>query len=126
MSSPDDRRYLDTHEWLRHEDGVVTIGLTRFAVDELTDITYIEITKTQGRVNAGDVFGEIESVKTTSDLYVGIDGTVTDVNQEAIDNPAILNEDPLNRGWLIKMTPSDPRQLESLMTAQDYDAKYGA
>ena len=126
MSSPDDRRYLDTHEWHKLEDGVVTVGLSRFAVDELTDITYVEVAKSTGTVKAGDVFGEIESVKATSDLYVGVDGEVTAVNQAVIDNPQIINDDPHDKGWLIKVIPSDPGQLESLKTAQDYDAQYGA
>ncbi len=126
MSSPDDRRYRETHEWHKLEDGVVTVGISRFAVDELTDITYVEITKTAGDVQDGDVFGEIESVKTTSDLYVGVDGEVIAINQEVIDNPALINQDPYNQGWLIKIKTSDPQQIDNLMSASEYDEKYPA
>ena len=125
MASPDDRRYLETHEWHKLEGDVVTIGLSRFAVDELTDITYVEIAKTQGTIQAGEAFGEIESVKATSDLYVGVDGAVTSINQEVVDDPSIVNDDPYGRGWLIKVTVSNTEQLESLLTAQAYDAKCG-
>lgn len=123
MASPDDRRYLETHEWHKLEGTTVTVGISRFAVDELTDITYVDITKAQGPIKAGESFGEIESVKTTSELYSGIDGNITAVNQEAIDNPAIINQDPHEKGWLIKIEASDPTQLESLLTAETYDQK---
>ncbi len=121
MASPNDRRYSQTHEWHKPEDGLVTIGLTRFAVNELTDITYVDITKLQGAINAGESFGEIESVKATSDLYCGIDGVVVSINHEVVENPAIVNQDPYERGWLIKVEPSDPVQLEMLSSARDYD-----
>lgn len=121
MGSPNDRRYLQTHEWHKREGGLVTIGLTRFAVDELTDVTYVDITKREGTVSVGEVFGEIESVKATSEMYSGVDGVITAVNQNVIDNPHVINEDPFERGWLIKVEPSDPSQLETMMTASEYD-----
>ena len=126
MPSPDDRRYSSSHEWHRLEaDGTVTIGLTRFAVDELTDITYLEITRTDGPIKAGEAFGEIESVKTTSELYCGIDGTIVAVNQKVLDSPGIINDDPFDAGWLIKVRPADPAQLDSLMDAAAYDQSTG-
>ena len=121
MGSPDDRRYTQTHEWHKLEGDNVVIGLTRFAVDELTDITYVDITNRNGSIQAGDSFGEIESVKATSDLYCGVDGTVVDVNQEAIDHPEVVNADPFGKGWLIKVAAGDPGQLEGMMTADAYD-----
>ena len=124
MASPDDRCYLETHEWHKLQGTTVTIGISRFAVDELTDITYVDIPKPQGPIKAGEAFGEIESVKTTSELYSGIDGNITAINQEAIDNPAIINQDPHEKGWLIKIEASDPTQLESLLSADTYDQKY--
>ncbi len=126
MASPDDRRYRDTHEWHKLEDGLVVIGLSKFAVDELTDITYLDVIKTEGPIHAGEAFGEIESVKTTSDLYCGIDGTVVAVNEEAIDNPALINEDPFGQAWLIKVRPTDPAQLDALMSSDVYDAQTAA
>jgi glycine cleavage system H protein len=123
MASPQDRRFLETHEWHQERDGLVTIGVSQFAVDELTDITYLDIKKKSGPIRAGESFGEIESVKATSELYCGIDGTVVEFNQAAIDNPAIINEDAFDKGWLIKVKPSDAAQLGKLLSAAEYDKK---
>lgn len=124
MPSPDDRRYLQSHEWHQPEGGVVAIGISQFAVDELTDITYLEVKTRNGPIKAGETFGEIESVKATSELYAGIDGEVVEVNQAVLDNPALINEDPYTH-WIIKVRPSDPGQLDQLLSAGDYDQKAG-
>lgn len=121
MVSPDDRRYADTHEWHKLEGNYITIGITKFAVDELTDITYVEITKSQQHISAGESLGEIESVKATSDIYSGVDGQVVEVNQEVINDPSIVNRDPYGQGWIVRITADDPSQIESLKTAGDYD-----
>jgi glycine cleavage system H protein len=123
MASPNDRRYTKTHEWHKLEDGNVTLGISKFAVEELTDITFVEVKKKSGPIKAGEAFGEIESVKATSELYSGIDGTIIAFNQAAIDNPAIINDDPFGKGWLLKITPSSPAQLDGLLSASDYDGK---
>ncbi len=121
--TPTDRRYLDSHEWHKPEDdGTVTIGISNFAVEELTDITYVEVSKDSGAIKAGETFGEIESVKATSDLFCGIDGEVVEVNQAVIDAPETINRDPYGQGWLIRVKPTDPGQLESLKSTADYDA----
>lgn len=125
MASPDDRRYLDSHEWHKLEGDLVVIGVSAFAVEELTDITYLEVSVDSGSIAAGETFGEIESVKATSDLYCGIDGEVVEVNPEVSDNPALVNDDPFGAAWIIKVKPSDPAQLESLKSAADYDANHG-
>ncbi|MEM7576477.1 MAG: glycine cleavage system protein GcvH [Planctomycetota bacterium] len=126
MPAPTDRRYLDSHEWHKlHDDGTVTIGISEFAVDELTDITYLEIANQDGDLAAGDSFGEIESVKATSDLYCGIDGKVIEVNQAAVDDPETINRDCFGDGWMIKVQPSDPAQLDALMDAAAYEANHG-
>jgi glycine cleavage system H protein len=126
MGSPSDRRYLDSHEWHKAEaGGLVTVGLSKFAVDELTDITFVDLRKRQGPIKAGESFGEIESVKATSELYCGIDGNVVACNQEVIDNPALVNQDPYGKGWLIKVQAADSRQVEQLLGASEYDAKVG-
>ena len=124
MPSPDDRRYRETHEWHKLEDGLVVIGVSRFAVDELTDITFFEVFNPDGPVRAGEPFGEIESVKTTSELYSGVDGKLVEVNQEVIDNPALVNEDPYDKGWLVKIEPVDDGQLSALMSSEDYDSSH--
>ena len=103
MAAPDDRRYTETHEWHQLNNSIVTIGLSKFAVDELTDITYLEILHAEGSVHAGDAIGEIESVKATSELYSSVDGQITQINQAVIDNPALVNEDPYDKGWLVKI-----------------------
>jgi glycine cleavage system H protein len=126
MPSPADRFYLSSHEWHKAEGGQVVIGISQFAVDELTDITFLDITKTSGTIAAGDSFGEIESVKATSELYCGIDGVIESVNSEAIQNPGVINTDPFGRGWLIKVRPSEPSQLEALLSAAMYDAEHAA
>ena len=126
MTSPDDRRYIDTHEWHKLENDLVTIGLSRFAVDALTDITYVEIQREEGVIGAGETLGEIESVKATSEIFCGIDGTVTAVNTAVLDDPSIINTDPFGAGWLVKVKPVDAAQIETLMAADAYDAHTGA
>jgi glycine cleavage system H protein len=122
MSSPNDQCYSDTHEWHKLDGDTVTIGISRFAVDELTDITYVEFRKNEGDIADGEAFGEIESVKATSELYCGIDGRIIEVNQQAIDDPSIVTRDPWNEGWLIKVKPADAQQLDQLKDAPAYDA----
>lgn len=121
MASPTDRKYLESHEWHKPEGDLVVLGISKFAVDELTDITYLEYVNDGGPIKAGETFGEIESVKATSELYSGIDGEVVAVNQELIDNPAIINDDCYDAGWMIKIKPSDPSQLDNLMDSETYD-----
>ena len=94
MSAPNDLRYLQTHEWHRLEGDTVTIGITQFAADELTDITYVSLPKIGDKVTANGRFGEIESVKATSDLYSGVAGTVTAVNNELGNEPGLVTRDP--------------------------------
>lgn len=125
MPSPADRRYTATHEWHKPEAGQVILGISDFAVKELTDITFLDIKKKSGPIKAGETFGEIESVKATSELYCAIDGTIVAFNQDAIDNPALINDDPFGRGWLIKVAPSNAGQVDSLLSAADYDKKHG-
>jgi glycine cleavage system H protein len=124
MASPADRRYLPTHEWHKTEGDLVVIGLSQFAVAELTDITFLDIKKQSGPIHRGESFGEIESVKATSELYSGIEGTLVQANQQAIDNPALINEDPYGRGWLVKIRPADAGQLAALLCAEDYDRQH--
>jgi glycine cleavage system H protein len=126
MAAPADRRYLDSHEWHKLDnDGNVVIGISQFAVDELTDITFLEIEATEGEISKGEAFGEIESVKATSEMYSGIDGEVVEVNQAVLDDPSIINEDPYDKGWMLKIKPSDPSQLDDLLEAEDYEKKHG-
>ena len=123
MIAPDDRKYLASHEWHKPEGDLIVIGISQVAVDELTDITYLEVTTASGSIEAGQTFGEIESVKATSELYTGVAGEVVEVNQEAMDNPATINEDCYGKGWIIKIKPADAAGYDALLSAADYQAK---
>lgn len=123
MGAPNDRRYADSHEWHKTEGDLVVLGVTRFAVDQLTDITFAEMKPVGTRVGAGGSVGEIESVKTSSDVYSGVSGEIVAVNTALADNPGLLNSDPFGAGWLIKLRPDDRSQLDRLMDAAAYEAK---
>src|SRR5271169_4104184 len=98
MPVPQDRKYLESHEWHQLEGDIVTIGITQIAADELTDITFVKFPAVGAKLTAGAPFGEIESVKTTSDLYSGVSGTVTAINGQINTNPGLVNSDPFGKG----------------------------
>jgi glycine cleavage system H protein len=125
MISPSDAKYSQTHEWHRVSGETVTIGITTFAVSELTDITYVQMKPVGTKVSAGQSIGEVESVKATSDIYSAVAGIITEVNPALADHPEFVNTDPYGKGWLIKLKMSDPSGLNSLMDAKTYDGKYG-
>jgi glycine cleavage system H protein len=120
MPAPPDRRYLQTHEWHKLEGDEVTIGITDVAADELTDITYVSLPKVGDRVTVGHSFGEIDSVKASSDLYSGVSGTVVAVNEKLAGEPGLVNRDPFGEGWMIKVEPADAGELETLLSAEEY------
>ena len=120
MNIPTDRTYSETHEWYRVEDDVVIVGITQYATDELTDITYVELPEVGTAVEAGNVCVEIESVKATAELLCAVSGKVTEVNTELVDRPELLNEDAFDEGWIIKVKTADPTPLNELMSARDY------
>jgi glycine cleavage system H protein len=119
---PSDRRYTESHEWHKQEGNLVTIGLTQFAVDALTDVTYVQMKAAGTKVKAGDIVGEVESVKTTSDIYSGVSGEIAEVNSALEGDPGLLNTDPFGRGWLIKVQATDAGELGRLMDAPAYTA----
>lgn len=125
MSIPTDRTYLETHEWHKTDGDTVVIGITQIAVDQLTDITFVSLPKVGTKVTAGGRFGEIESVKATSDLYSGVDGEVTAVNETLNSDPAAINRDPYEAGWMIKIKSTSPATGGKLLSAKDYEAKAG-
>lgn len=126
MSSPSDRVYSETHEWHKLEGDVLTLGLTQFAVDALTDVTYVEMKKPGHKFKAGEIIGEVESVKTTSDVYCAASGEVAEVNAALGDDPSLLNSDPYGKGWLVKIRVSDKSGLGKLMQSAAYDAAHPA
>jgi glycine cleavage system H protein len=125
MSAPTDRKYLQTHEWHKIEGDTATIGITQIAADELTDITYVSLPKVGGKVTANKPFGEIESVKATSDLYSGVSGEVIAVNDALNNDPATINRDPFEKGWMIKVKLSNPAEADALLAADAYLKKTG-
>ena len=124
-SAPSDRRYLETHEWHKRDGDVVTIGITQFAADELTDITYVALPKVGAKLAAKGRFGEVESVKATSDLYVGVAGTVVEVNAELANKSDLVNSDPYDKGWMIKLKADNPADVNGLLSLDEYLAKTG-
>jgi glycine cleavage system H protein len=125
MSVPTDRTYLETHEWHKLDGDVVTIGITQFAADELTDITFVALPKVGTNVSAGGRWGEVESVKATSDLYSGVSGAVAEVNTKLADNPGLVNTDPFGAGWMIKIKLTNKEEVKKLLSADDYLKKTG-
>jgi len=121
MSIPNDRKYSESHEWYLLEGDVVTMGITQFAADELTDITYVELPEPGAQVEAGEPCGELESVKATSDLTCAVGGEVLERNEELADEPEKINEDAFNVGWMLKIRVADLSQLEKLMDAAAYE-----
>jgi glycine cleavage system H protein len=119
-TAPSDRRYLQTHEWHKLDGDIVTIGITQIAADELTDITYVGLPKVGAKVEANGRMGDIESVKATSDLYSGVSGTVTEVNGELTTNPGLVNTDPYDKAWMIRVKASDPSEFEKLLSLEAY------
>ncbi len=125
MAVPHDRKYSQTHEWFKAEGNVVTIGITQFAADELTDITYVDLPPVGKRVEAGSNFGEIESVKATSDLYCAVTGVVKEINSRLADEPGLVNSDPFSGAWMIKVECSDLAPLNKLMDGPAYEKMIG-
>lgn len=123
MPSPADCLYSDSHEWHRVEGETLTLGLTRYAVDALTDVTYVTVKPAGTKVEAGKPVGEVESVKTSSDIYCAAGGEVVEVNAAVIGDPSLLNKDPFQH-WLLKVRITDRGRLDGLMKSAEYDAKY--
>ena len=120
LSFPDDRRYAQDHEWVKMKDHVAIIGISDYAQDQLGDIVYVELPQVGDHLDPGAEFGTVESVKAVSELYMPIGGEVTAVNPALEDEPALVNEDPYEKGWMIKITPTEPSQLDALMDRGAY------
>jgi glycine cleavage system H protein len=118
---PADLLYTNDHEWLKvHDDGTATVGITDYAQESLGDITFVEFPQVGQTFSSGDTFGVVESVKAASDLYMPVDGEVMEVNEGVDAGPEVLNQDPYEAGWLIKVKLSDASQLEALLKADAY------
>lgn len=121
MAFPDDVRYTSEHEWARLEKGVATVGITSFATEQLGDVVHVELPDVGKKLEAMAPFGEVEAVKTVSDLFAPLAGEVIEVNATLADNPALVNEEPFGAGWMIKLKLSDPGAFEALMSNVDYE-----
>ncbi len=126
MAVPNDRKYSQTHEWFKPQGDTVTVGITQFAADELTDVTYVDLPKVGAQVQGGSNFGEIESVKATSELYCAVSGEVIAVNKRLADEPGLVNSDPLGEGWMMKLRANDLRPLDNLLDGPAYDKMIAA
>ena len=123
MNTPDDIRYLASHQWGRLEaDGTVTVGITDYAQEQLGDVVFVDLPEVGKTLAQGDVAGVIESVKAAADVYMPLSGTIVEVNEALRADPALANSDPMGAGWLFKVCISKPEECEALMDAPTYDA----
>ncbi|MGX4767322.1 glycine cleavage system protein GcvH [Bacillus mojavensis] len=121
MSIPKDLRYSEEHEWVKVEGEKAKIGITHFAQSELGDIVFVELPEVGAEIKADEPFGSVESVKTVSELYAPINGTVVEVNEDLDDSPEFVNESPYEKAWMIVVEPSDASEIEKLMSAEQYE-----
>ncbi|MEL0652098.1 glycine cleavage system protein GcvH [Algibacter sp. TI.3.09] len=126
MNIPSELKYTKDHEWIKVDGDVVTIGITDFAQSELGDIVYVEVETLDETLEAEEVFGTVEAVKTVSDLFLPVSGEIIEFNEALEDEPEKVNTDPYGDGWMIKVKCSDVSQIEGLMSADDYKALIGA
>ncbi|WP_255167157.1 glycine cleavage system protein GcvH [Natrononativus amylolyticus] len=118
---PDDRRYMESHEWALETDDGVRVGISDFAQDELGDVVFVELPDEGDELEAETAFGVIESIKAVSDLYAPVSGDVIAVNEALFDAPELVNDDPFGEGWMLEIDPADESELEELLTAAEYE-----
>ena len=123
MNFPSNLRYTKDHEWIKLDGNVATIGITDYAQRELGDIVYVEVETIGKPLKAGEVFGTVEAVKTVSDLFLPVDGTITELNAALANSPESVNSDPYGEGWMVKMTVNNPSDVEALMDATAYETQ---
>jgi glycine cleavage system H protein len=120
MALPNDLKYSEDHEWVKVDGNTVTLGITDFAQGELGDIVFVELPEEGDEMVKGESFGSVESVKTVSELYAPLNGTVTEVNEELEDSPELVNESPYEEAWMVKLEVADTSQLDELLDADAY------
>lgn len=121
MAHPSDRKYSEEHEWVVVDGDVATIGISHFAQDQLGEVVYIDLPAVGDSLSSGDTFGEIESVKSVSELYAPVTGEILEVNDALGDAPETVNQDPHGEGWMVKVRLGDSSEVDGLMTAEEYD-----
>ena len=122
MDTPRELRYTKSHEWVRWNGKIATVGITDFAQDQLSDLTYAELPTVGDSFSAQDQVAVVESVKAASDVYAPISGTIHDVNKNLIEKPELINSDPSGEGWIFKLIPDDVSEIETLLDAEQYDS----
>lgn len=125
MNFPENLHYTKEHEWVKVEGDEATIGITEFAQRELGDIVYVEVETIGKELNAGSVFGTVEAVKTVSDLFLPVSGSIMEVNPELNNNPELVNTDPYGKGWMVRMKIKDKADVAGLLSADAYGALVG-
>jgi glycine cleavage system H protein len=121
LAYPEDVRYTTDHEWARLDSGLVTVGITSYATEQLGDVVFVELPEVGKRLEALKPFGVVEAVKTVSDLFAPVAGVVTETNAALTDNPALVNLEPFGEGWMVRIRPDRPEDLKALMSSVDYE-----
>jgi glycine cleavage system H protein len=121
VAFPDDVRYTAEHEWARLEEGLVTVGITSYATEQLGDVVFVELPEVGRKVEAMKPFGVVEAVKTVSDLFAPIAGEIVEVNPVLVDQPAMVNEEPFGQGWMVRIKPANPKDVEKLLSHVEYE-----
>ncbi len=122
MDAPQKLRYTKSHEWVKWDGKIATVGITDFAQDQLSDLTYVELPTPGDSFSASEEVAVVESVKAASDVYAPLSGTITDVNKNLINKPELINSDPYGAGWIFKLQPDDESELESLLSFEEYES----
>jgi glycine cleavage system H protein len=120
--SPKDRRYTREHEWVLLTDGEALVGITDFAQEQLGDLVYFDLPDPGKQLRQNEKLGEVESVKAVSEIYAPVSGEIVEVNPKVNETPEVVNSDPYGEGWLLRLKPADPKELEKLLPAEEYDA----
>ena len=120
---PDYLKYADTHEYVMEENGLLRIGISEFAIDQLGDIVFVELADQGSKLQKGETFGTIESVKAVEEVYIPFSGKIVSINEKVIDNPEILQDDPVGEGWLVIIQPESEVSIGDLMTSDEYKSK---
>jgi glycine cleavage system H protein len=123
LEYPDDLKYLDSHEYVRLDGEIATIGISAFAIDQLGDIVFIELPDVNSALEKGETFGSIESVKAVEDMYAPVTGTVIERNDAIVESPELIAEDPYGEGWFLKVRVNDADELEDALSASEYQAQ---
>ncbi len=122
MAHPSDRKYSKDHEWVSLDGDIATVGISDFAQDQLGEVVFVDLPDADGELVLADQFGEIESVKSVSELVAPVSGTIVEVNDSLADSPETVNADPHGDGWMVKVRISDESELDALLSAEEYDA----